>query len=106
MTETKLTMQDKKLEAKRLYIIKDLTAKAVGKVVDVSEKTMSAWVKKYKWREEKERLINMQLDKEKSDSTMRISMVHDFKDYLKETYPHLSNEIDKAVKNYLKKNTI
>ena len=45
-------MTSKRLKARYLIIAKGYNQKEVAEIVGVSEKTMVAWVKKYKWKDE------------------------------------------------------
>jgi|SRR5690606_4341625 len=46
----------KRAYAERLYIEDGWTAKSIATTVGVSENTVGAWIKKYKWKEKKEEL--------------------------------------------------
>jgi len=45
-------MTSKRLKARYLVIVKGYSKKEAAKIIGVSQKTMTAWSKKYKWNDE------------------------------------------------------
>ncbi len=45
----RIEMASKKREAAHLFIVKGLSQKEIAKIIGVSEVTMIAWKRKYKW---------------------------------------------------------
>ena len=103
MEEKFETIQDKKLEAKRLYIIKELSGKTVCKIVGISEKTMSTWVTKGNWKHEKEQLISKRYAEKMDEDTLKFKILTSFLAYIKVLFPELAAKIEEILKDYLKR---
>ena len=48
-----MDLKQKRALAKNLYLNTDLSNKAIAESVDVTEKTLAGWIKKYGWEDEK-----------------------------------------------------
>lgn len=48
----------KKYEARMLYVVKKQTAKEISTLIDVSEKSVGRWIKKYGWKEDRDKPLN------------------------------------------------
>lgn len=94
-------MSDLRLEAKRLYILKDLTASDVSKLIDVSEKTIGAWVKKQNWKAGKAKRRKELEENQLERDAFKIKVINEFGAYLKQQRPELSESIDNAISDYL-----
>lgn len=103
MSTTKLSneeMMDKKLEAKKLYIIKGLTAVNVSKITGVSEKTIGVWIKQHNWKQAKDNRKEKILEGITVEN-LKGELVNDFKEFLSLRYPKLLPQIMEAVNQYL-----
>jgi uncharacterized protein YjcR len=96
-----MDLSDKRLEAKRLYILKDLTASDVSKLIDISEKTIGVWVKKQNWKADKDKRRKELLENDMDNDAFKIKVINEFGAYLKQQRPNLSKNIDEAINDYL-----
>lgn len=89
-----MTKIEERIKAQELVINNNLTQKEVSKILNVSEKTMSHWAKKFKWNEKK------------SDRTERVITIKNslsgFLNYINDAAPDIHSKINELQKNYIK----
>jgi len=56
----KRELTSKRLRARHLLIVKGYSQKETAKIVECSEKTISTWVKLYKWKDEETKEVKKQ----------------------------------------------
>lgn len=79
------TLKDK---ARELYIKNGMTAKQISRQIDVSENTLSKWVKQFGWRIAKRKRLEFYSDG---------IMLNEFRDFLAASNPPLLAQVNHVI---------
>ncbi len=86
--------RSKRLRARHLIIVKGFSQKEAGKIVGVSEKTVSTWNKKYGWKEDGFKEMN-----KRGGLTV---VMDNFFTYIRSASPDLLESVKKLWTGFLK----
>ena len=88
------TMMSQKSAARYLIVVKGYTQREVSNLLGISERSMSIWVKKYKWKKD--------IENEASKYGGLSEIMEGFIKYVKQRNPEISDEVKSLWVSYLK----
>lgn len=96
----KLNVLEKKAKAAKHMYFGGIPNKTIAQLVNVTEKTVSLWCKKYGWKADRKKELNNEIG---SQSSMKVYPIYwEFSHYLQDKNPELLTVIELEILNYLK----
>lgn len=90
-----------KTKAYFFYVSQDMTAKEVAEKTGVTEKTVGKWVKQGNWRENRVEQTKRKIEADEARLSVGTTLISELSRFLKKAHPHLSEEIEKAILQFI-----